>query len=131
MRDQADWPDTYVAVSGAIDDLGTVGAQTPADPDGNYDWLPFIRVTYAGGPDDGITTTPTVFVDVFADGRGAASTLAGKIRQRMLNGPHDIDGSALIDHAGTVAGPSEVPYGDTTKVRRYAATYQIQMRRYL
>lgn len=131
MSDPQDWPDGYVAVSGALAGLGaTVGAEAPADAKGSYSWLPFIRVTILGGPDDRITSICTAIIDVFANKRGPASQLAGKVRQRMLHTPHLISNTALIDDVRTVVGPSEIPYGDVEKVRCYSATYRVEMRRY-
>lgn len=129
MPDLADWPDWYVATQPVLASLGTVGAETPPDPDGVYSWLPFIRLEYLGGPDNGITTTGTLLVAVFAASRSAASQLAGRVRQRLINTPHIVAG-AVIDDVETITGPTETPYGDKNKVRMYTATYLARMRRY-
>lgn len=130
MTDLDDWPDTYVALSEALSDLAAIGPETPADPDGTYGWLPFIRVQRVGGSDDRITDSPVVAIGAFDATRQLAAPLAGRIRQRLLNTPLMVPGKALIDSATTATGPMEVPYGDVKRVRLFTATYQVQLRRY-
>lgn len=105
-----------------------VGTVVPADPQGTYAWLPFIRVECFGGSDDGITDTSRVSVDAFAATKGAAAQLAEDARQLLTSGPF-VTAAGVADRYSTDLKPNRVPYGDETRVIRYTASYSGQARR--
>lgn len=129
LADLEGWPDPEVALIAVLGDLAPVSVAVPADPQGTYSWLPFITANRIGGSDDRVTDDAQMAVDVFAASKGAASKLAEQVRQRLLAAPH-VTAEAVIDQVTTGTAPNETPYGDTTKVRRYSATYFCRMRRY-
>jgi hypothetical protein len=127
--DASDWPDPEILIRACVLDLASVGTEVPADPDGTYSWLPFVRVQCIGGREtDPATDTFRMSVDAFAASKADAAQLAGAIRQRLLNGPIVTD-NGILDYATTSTRPMQVPYGDVTRVIRYTAAYSGQMRR--
>lgn len=127
--DLADWPDPEILVIAALADLAPAATEVPADPDGTYTWLPFLRVNCIGGGDVDIATDLFRFdVDAFAATKGAAAQLAGAARQRLLNFPISTT-HGVLDRVTTSTRPNQVPYGDETRVIRYTAAYAGRTRR--
>ncbi len=87
--------------------------------------MPFVLVERRGGADDGWTDHPVVNIDVLSSQAAVAKARAEAIRDYLTGDP-----LALwpIDRVETVAGPQEIPHGDTA-VRRWTTTYQIGCRR--
>ena len=106
-----------------LDGIVDAGNRTPADFTGK---LIYVRVVNLGGPDDGITDSPRIDIDVFASGRTAARDAAEMIRTALR--PRLRVGSAIIDSVRTVTSPRELPWSNE-KIKRYSATYAIGLRR--
>lgn len=87
--------------------------------------LPFVLVERRGGADNGWTDSPVVNIDVLSSQESVAKQMSGDIRKFLTGDP-----LALwpIDRVQTVAGPQEIPHGDTA-VRRWTCSYQIDCRR--
>ena len=118
------FPDLHDVLQRLLSDLGTVAVKT--GPDLN-DRLPFIAVNRVGGPDDGVTDTAVMDIDVFTpDYRGHA--LAETIRQRLQAGPHRTE-AGQIDRVTTDVAPREIPWTDGSTTRRWNATYRMSARR--
>lgn len=110
-----------------VEGLG-VATRVPADPEGTYSWLPFLRVKSIGGSDNRITDRSAVDVDAFAATEVDALSLAEAARQRLISGPWRTD-EGVLDRATTTVKPNQVPYGDEQFVVRYTAAYSISTRR--
>ena len=122
------FPDTERNLDHLLADLAggltNIGIETP----GNLATRArYIRVHRFGGADDGLTDLSVVDIDVFAPNRTDAITTAEAVRDRLLDGPHHVDG-AVLDQVTTSTAPREIPWsgGD---VRRWAATYRVSARR--
>lgn len=87
--------------------------------------MPFVLVERRGGGDIGWADSPVVNIDVMSSQPGVAKARTEAIRDYLTGDP-----LALwpIDRVQTVAGPQEIPHGDTA-VRRWTCTYQIDCRR--
>lgn len=120
----ADFPDIEDVLTVLLEDLADTGTETP--PTFTED---FIRVRRLGGRDDGITDFANVDIECFSLRRSTAVALAESVRQRVIGGPHHVNG-AVIDGATTNSGPSPLPWDDP-KVRRRGANYTVPCRRKL
>lgn len=128
MTDLPDWPDVLVLARAILLDLcPNIAPQTPPDPQGTLSWLPFIRLTAIGGNDDTVTDVTNLQADCFAATQGAASQLAGKVRQRILSAPIVVPGVGAIDFGATLSKPQNIP--QAPGVFMYAATYLVHQRR--
>lgn len=117
------------AILSGLDTAGLrVGTEVPADPNGTYTWLPFLRVQCFGGSDDGVTDTSRIAVDAFAATKLAAAELAEDARQLITSGAFVTDAGAA-DRYTTTLKPNQVPYGNEKHVIRYTASYSGQARR--
>jgi hypothetical protein len=87
--------------------------------------MPFVLVERRGGGDNGWTDSPIVNIDVLSSQAAVAKARAEAIRDLLTGDPLVL---WPIDAVETVAGPQEIPHGDTA-VRRWTATYQIDCRR--
>lgn len=88
--------------------------------------MPFTLVERVGGPDDGITDSATVNIDVLSSSVDVAKTRSESIRDWLTGDTRSP--RHPIDRAETVAGPQEIPYGDSG-VRRWTTSYEISARR--
>jgi hypothetical protein len=88
--------------------------------------MPYTLVERTGGPDDGISDTATVNIDVLSSSVDVAKQRSENIRDYLTGDARSP--RHPIDRAETVAGPQEIPYGDVS-VRRWTTTYQITARR--
>lgn len=125
-----DFPDIeaeLIALLGAIEGVIGAGTVTPSSlgADGS---MPFVRVQRTGGGDNLITDSAKVSIDAFGATRSDAYLLAEQIRQLLLTNPIVLEG-CVIDHVSTGTGPVDIPWGDTTNVRRYNAAYTLSARR--
>lgn len=130
MPDLPDWPDALIVARAVLLDLcPNIGPATPPDPQGTGSWMPFIRLGVIGGNDDTVTDVTTLQVDCFASSRGAASQLAGRVRQRITaTPPPQAPGVGVIDFGATVSKPQNIPQA-AAGTFMFAATYFIHMRR--
>lgn len=89
--------------------------------------LPVVRVARGPGSDDGITDSPLLDVETFANTDQAAWDLAEDARQALqaLAGKA-VDGS-LVDTVATVTGPVRLDY-ENPAVERYVASYRLDLR---
>lgn len=101
----------------------TVGGNVPAALTGTS---AFVRIQLLDDPDDGITRTAVVDVDVFAGTRSLAYDVAQEIRGVL--GSVRALGGVLLDEVATESGPKRVPWDNQT-IRRFLATYRISTRR--
>lgn len=122
----ARFPDVERVLKELLNGMATGGAgiETPANL---QDRLPFIRIRNLGGPNDGITTYPTVDIDVFSSTRDTGYGLAEDIHQLLLT-QHNRTASGQIDFVETEVSPVEMPWADDN-VRRFFATYRLSLRR--
>lgn len=129
MTDLPDWPDVLILGRAVLLDLcPNIAPQTPPDPNGTLSWLPFIRLTVIGGNDDTVTDVTNLQVDCFAATQGAASQLAGKVRQRITaSPPPQVPGVGALDFGATLSKPQNIP--QAPGVFMYAATYLVHQRR--
>lgn|SRR5690606_22532593 len=86
-----------------------------------------VRVIYLAGPDDKITSTGLVDIDVFAARRGVGYAVAEQVRG-IMNSARSL-GGIVIDQSTTVSGPKQVPWDDNENIRRFLATYRVSTRR--
>lgn len=127
--DLPDWPDPEILIRAVLLDVASVGTEVPADPSGTYSWLPFLRVQcFGGGEIDPATDLFRFDLDAFAATKAAASQLAGRARQRLLNWPVVTD-KGVLDRVTTSTRPYQMAYGDESYVIRYTAQYAGRMRR--
>lgn len=95
------------------------------------DALPFIRLGWLAGADDGVTEYGVLDVEVF-DLRGDdARLLAQNAREvlRPLPGRKPPrSGSFIVDTLDTQRGPTRLEWVDP-KIRRYYASYRVSVRR--
>lgn len=93
--------------------------------------LPFIRVGWLAGADDGVTEFGVLDVEVF-DLRGDdARLLAQNVREvlRPLPGRRPPRaGTFIVDTLDTQKGPTRLEWVDP-KIRRYYASYRVSVRR--
>lgn len=126
------YPDAELLARSVLLGLDTtglrVGTEVPADPNGTYTWLPFLRVQCFGGADDGVTDTSRISVDAFAATKAAAAELAEDARQLITSGAF-VTSVGAADLYVTTLKPNQVPYGDEKRVIRYTASYSGQARR--
>jgi hypothetical protein len=88
--------------------------------------MPFCLIERAGGPDDGWTDRGVVLVDWLSSQPGVAKAKAEDTRDYLIRtSPLDM---WPIDRAETIAGPQEIPYGDSA-VMRWTTTFEIHTRR--
>jgi len=129
------FPDVEEMLRLLLDPLapGRVDSERPADL---ADHLPFVQAYRFGGGDDGLTDYPSVAVDVFAarredgDGVQGGRPLAERCRQALLTARDGTVGAGSgIDATTTVSAPREVPYGTSSDVRQWSATYRLSIRR--
>ena len=129
------FPDVEEMLRLLLDPLapGRVDSERPADL---AEQLPFVQAYRFGGGDDGLTDYPSVAVDVFAarredaDGVQGGRPLAEQCRQALLRAREGTVGAGSgIDAATTISGPREVPYGTSSGVRLWTATYRLEVRR--
>lgn len=94
------------------------GVSTPADPDGTYSWLPFIRVRRVGGARAQGIDKPRVVLEFFAADYGAASDLGAAV-SALFDGPilSCRNASGVVIGAQTDSAPSWVPYNDVRVTR--------------
>lgn len=89
--------------------------------------MPLVRITVAGGSDDGLNDEPVVDVEAFAASEGAMWTLIEDAREAM----HDLAGRAvggkLVDSVGTIARPFWLDY-ENKDVHRAVSTYRLTLR---
>lgn len=95
---------------------------------------PLVQVTRVGGPDDGITDRPLVYVACYGATYPAAKAMAEQCRQIILAAgctavalagyPYGV----LIDRTETVSPPAELP-SDSADMRRKVATFRLELRR--
>lgn len=130
MADLTDWPDILIVARAVLLDLcPNIAPETPPDPQGTLSWLPFVRLTVTGGSDDTVTDVTQLQADCFASSRGAASQLAGKVRQRITGTPPPAaPGVGVLDFGATVSKPQMIPQAPVG-LFMYAATYMVHMRR--
>lgn len=108
-------------VIGPLFPAGRVGTVTPANLETR---CPYGRVRRAGGADtDPYTDRARVVVDVFALTYAEGSALAEGARQALRAAPDP------LDRVDTVTAPVEVPWADSSPVRRWTATYGVSLRR--
>ncbi len=103
---------------GALTPTARVGVATPADPNGTYSWLPFIRVQRVGGPrSQGIDRARLIF-DYLGPDYATASALGAAV-SALFDGPifHLRSPEGIITSAQTDSGPSWVPYDDVNVTR--------------
>lgn len=89
--------------------------------------LPTIQIQQIpGGGEDGLRLARMIVdIDVYADGRAAAITLARDVHDwvtRELRG--SASATAVIGYVGTLSLPASRPY-ENTGLRRVGATYEI------
>lgn len=88
--------------------------------------LPFIRVGRVGGATARgaeHTDRPVVDVDVLAATRADGKRISNEIQQLLLSTPHP------IDRCGVLIGPQKIPWVEGIPVRRYFASYHLDLRR--
>lgn len=91
-------------------------------PDNLAAVLPYIRVTRIGGPRDKVLAKPSVDIDVFADDRLTATTLAGQLEDAFTYQLPTLFDGHIIALEGTYSGPSWRPY-ENPAVSRVGASY--------
>lgn len=124
MTDQPPYIDLEAAVIELLTDLATCDVVTPSSL---QHVVPFIRITRNGGPDDRITDTGHIDIDVFATARTAAKTLAELVRQRLESWPHSLS-AGVIDRADCTNGPVVVPWANTN-LSLVTLTFAVSARR--
>lgn len=87
--------------------------------------MPFCLVERRGGPDNGWTDSPVVNIDWLSSQPGVAKAKAEATRQFLHGDPLTL---WPIDRVETVAGPQEIPHGDSS-VLRWTTAYQFGCRR--
>lgn len=103
-----------------------VGVATPADLTG---LLPFIRVTRAGGPRDGLSDFARIHIDVLDDDYDAGFALAEDIAAFLARRTGLRYGPVVIDRCGVDSAPSEVvPWAPG--IFRFEASYTVVSRRH-
>lgn len=121
------WPDLETVIPRRLSDALDV----PAGPETPADLSVFVRVSIAGGADDGLNDVVAVDVEAFAPTRAGARNLAEDARQAMLQlAGTDVsdDGTELIDTVTTAVRPQWVDYKNTL-VERFVAAYRVTTRR--
>lgn len=89
---------------------------------------PFVRVMRIGGADDGVTDRPRVVVDVLADTRDEAWSIARALQQYLTRRPRAVPGLGIIDRVTTDVGPQYAPHEDA-RTALVTATYIVASRR--
>lgn len=121
-----DWPDVERALGDFLAGLGTCGGETPKTLQSD---VPYLRITRTGGSDDHmVTDRASVSVDVFAASRSDAKTIAGQVRQMLLNELPAATDHGILDRATTQAGPTPLPPTDSDNLRLAVASYLVSMR---
>ncbi len=85
--------------------------------------LPFIRVGRVGGAPIDNSDRPVIDVDVLAETRDQAYTIAQLVMQLMMSAPHPIDDCRVL------MAPQRVEWVEGSTVRRFYASYQLGLRR--
>jgi len=119
------WPDIENVIAGllrAAEVAEHIGTDLP--PNLRYR-MPLVLVERRGGTGSSWLDSPVVLVDVLSSRPGVAKTLSNSIRDLLTGDP-----LALwpIDRATVVAGPQEIPHGDSG-VLRWTTTYEVETRR--
>ncbi|WP_052068579.1 phage tail termination protein [Rhodococcoides fascians] len=122
------FPDAEAVLVTLLDDLGYTCTFLPDEKEWR-DMDAVIVVNRVGGGSDGITDRPLLQVGVYAkDSRTRAWSVAGQVRERLLNaGGTAVDG-ALIDSVREAQGVQQFP--DLNPDNKFvAATFQLSFRR--
>jgi hypothetical protein len=101
------------------------GTETPSD-EALEGVLPFVRIGRVGGaPARGAehTDRPVIDVDVLAATRAAAKRISNEIEQLLISKPHP------IDNCNVLIGPQKIPWVEGIPIRRYFASYHLDLRR--
>jgi hypothetical protein len=77
-----DIPDGVEMLLNWLEDMVEPGAIGPEKPNGAL--LPFIRVEYAGGPDDGLTNKGKYAIYVYGSDQAETAALAARVKRRIL-----------------------------------------------
>jgi hypothetical protein len=103
---------------GAVALAPQVGVVTPPDPNGLYEWLPFIRVQRIGGPRSQGIDRARMVLEFFGPDYATASALGAQV-SALFDGPifQLRSPEGLITNAQTDSAPSWVPYDDVRVVR--------------
>lgn len=122
------YPDLEEVITGLLVDADiAVHTGTGETPPTNLRYrMPFCLVARRGGPDDGWTDQAVVFIDWFSSVPGVAKDKSNDTRDYLTQTSPLLLGP--IDRVQVVAGPQEIPHGDTS-VLRWTTTYEVHARR--
>lgn len=112
-------------LAGAISPTARVGVATPADPQGTYSWMPFIRVQRVGGRRAQGLDYPRVVLEFFGPDYGSASDLGARV-SALFDGPilSCRNAFGVVIGAQTDSAPSWVPYDDV-RVARFQSLHSL------
>ena len=122
----SDYPDLAEVVEAVLRTAGIAEHAGGAIPTNLRYRMPFCLVERRGGPDDGWTDRGVVLVDWLSSVPDVAKAKSEATR-RFLTTTSPLD-MWPIDHAETLAGPQEIPYGDSAIVR-WTTTFEVHARR--
>ena len=129
LRPHADLSDVLFAL--ADRDFPDAFAETGTSLDEVETNLPYLRVEVVGGQGDRFGRTSLVDVEVFAGTYREAVSLAEALSAYLLGYPRSVmvgERLVVLDVVVETRPPVELPWDDS-QIRRFAATYQISVRR--